>query len=490
MSITSSIANALTGLRASGSRADTASNNLANALTKGYGRQEVSVNAAILEGVGVGVRVLSVSRAAAPNLTAARREADGEAATLAPQANALESLARSLGEATGADGLGRRLESFETALRALAETPESAQRQVQTALAARDVAVQLNTLSDQASVIRQNADGEIKTLVDTVNRNVQRIDDLNGKIVSLTASGSNVAALIDERERTIDEVSAILPVRVHPQQNGSVHLTTSQGMYLLAEEPETLSFVSSPIITPGMVYDPAGGGALSGVSLGSIDITSTGTHPQRLTEGALAGELAVRDQIGATFNDQIDQFAADLIARFQDPAVDPTLGATDTGLFTDAGGVLDPATIDGLADRISLNVLVDPSSGGDPARLRDGLLSAALGPSASDTIPRALIDAVTGLRSAATIPGVDGNLSAFQMVAGIVEIVGINRTGAQRDLSAATATREALATSEAEEIGVDTDAELQDLILIEQAFSANLQVIQTASRMLLELTEI
>ena len=48
----------------------------------------------------------------------------------------------------------------------------------------------------------------------------------------------------------------------------------------------------------------------------------------------------------------------------------------------------------------------------------------------------------------------------------------------------------ALALAEAGRIGVDTDAELQNLIEIEHAFSANLQVIQTASRMLQEVTEI
>lgn len=490
MSISSSIANALTGLRATGSLSDTASNNLANALTKGYGRQEVSLGSAILEGTGVGVRVVSVSRASSPNITAARREADGEAATLEPQAKALESLARALGEATDSEGLGRRIETFENTLRAFAETPESTQRQTQAALAAQDVATFLNGLSDQAATVRQNADAEIDTLVKTVNTNVERVDSLNAKIVALSVGGSNVAALVDERERLIDEINAIIPVRPHTQSNGSVHLTTAQGMFLLAEDAVPLNFLPSPIITPGMIYDPAGGGALSGLTLASIDITPTGTHGQRPTQGALAGEFLVRDTIGKTFNDQIDQFAADLISRFQDPAVDPTLGATDPGLFTDAGGILDPTTIDGLADRIALNPLVAPSAGGDPARLRDGLLSAGPGPVASDAIPRALIDAMTALRPAAAIPGVGGTLSAFQMITGITESLGIDRTTAQRNLAANTATREALAINEADAIGVDTDEELQDLILIEQAFAANLQVIQAASRMLQEITEI
>ncbi len=299
-----------------------------------------------------------------------------------------------------------------------------------------------------------------------------------------------MAPLIDERERLIDEVNAIIPVRVYTQGDGSVNLLTHGGMYLLADKPQQLAFTRTPTITAPMAYDPAGGGALSGLTLNGHDITPSGTHPQRVKEGALAGQFQVRDEIGTDFNARIDQFAADLISRFEDPAVDPTLSATDPGLFTDAGAVLDPTAIEGLAGQIDLNALVDISAGGDPARLRDGLLSAGPGPASSDTLPRALLDALRAPRSAAAIPGIDGNLSAGQMIAEITEITGILRTDAESELAARQATRETLAISEAETIGVNSDEELQSLIVIEQAYAANLQVIQTASRMLQQLTEI
>ena len=73
---------------------------------------------------------------------------------------------------------------------------------------------------------------------------------------------------------------------------------------------------------------------------------------------------------------------------------------------------------------------------------------------------------------------------------GIVEATGIARTRLDSDSAGATSIRLVLADDEAARIGVDTDAELQSLIQIEQAYSANIQVIQAASRMLSELTEI
>ena len=490
MSISATFSNAVSGLNAMRRRAEITSNNLANALTPGYGRQSVELGAAVLEGRGVGVSVNGINRASAPEFTAARRQADGAAALLEPQANAMQRIGAALGEATDEDSLAVRVEEFETALRALADTPESEPRQLQVIDAARDLTARLNDLSQEAATVRQNADATIGVQVDTVNRNLVRIDELNSTIVRLNTGGRDVAGLIDERERLIDEVSALIPARTHAQEDGSVWLTTEQGLFLLAETPTELQFTRSPIITAPQIYDPAGGGALSGLTLDGIDITPSSTHPQRVTGGAIAGNFIVRDDIGTEFNAQIDEFAADLIDRFEDPTVDPTLAAGDTGLFTDNGAALDPTIVEGLAGRISLNALADPDQGGDAARLRDGLQSAGPGPVGSDTIPRNLLDALTGPRSAAAIPGVAGNLTAAQMVAGITEATGIRRVDAQIDLASRSATREAIALSEAEQIGVDTDQELQDLIVIEQALAANIQVIQAASRMLEQISEI
>ncbi|MEM6622745.1 MAG: flagellar hook-associated protein FlgK [Pseudomonadota bacterium] len=490
MSISSSFSNALSGLGATSRLAEVASNNLANALTKGYGRQSVDLSSASLGGRGVGVQVVGVTRATANDITSARRQADSDAATIEPQAEALLKLGRAYGEATDSDGLVVRVTNLENAMRLMSDTPESPARQQQVAEAAKDLADFMNNLSSEAAVIRQNADALIAGQVADVNGNLAQIDSLNAKIVRLQVGGRDVATLIDERARLIDEVNAMIPVRTHVQENGAVHLTTTEGLFVLAENPRDLTFVQSPLITTGMIYDPAGTGALSGLMLDGIDITPTSTHPQRLREGSIAGNFAVRDQIGVEFNARIDEFAADMIARFEDPAVDPTLAVGDPGLFTDNGAILDLTNIEGLAGRISLNALVDISAGGDATRLRDGLQSIAPGPITSDVIPRAYADALTAFRPAAAIPGLDGTLTASEMASGIAELTGVQRTNAETQLASLNTTRLAIANTEAEAIGVDTDTELQSLIQIEQSFAANIQVIQTASRMLEQILEI
>lgn len=490
MSLSSSLLNALGGMSVNAKMTEIASNNLANALTDGYGRQTVNLGSAALGGRGVGVAERSITRAEAPQFTEARRQADGEAAKGTTQAEALARLGVQLGEATADSGLFRDIERFESTLRQLAETPESGPLQRQAVDAARDLTAQFNSISEQALAVRSEADAAIAKDIATVNNNLKRIEDLNVKIQGLSVTDISTPTLIDQRERLIDEVNAILPVKVQPQANNVVHLYTKGGQFVLQERAATLEFTATPLITAPMVYDPVGGGALSGVTLLGQDIAPGSGNPRQITEGSLAGHFAVRDQITPVHIERLDQFAANLISRFEDPTVDTTLAAGDAGLFTDAGGVLDLTNIEGLAGRISLNALVDPNQGGDAARLRDGLQSAGPGPLNSDIIPRNLLDAMTTQQPAGSIPGLGGSLGAFEMVAQIVEVLGIERTNAEADAARLSSTRATLADGEADRVGVNTDEELQALIQIEQAYAANVQVIQTASRMLQDILEI
>jgi len=489
MSLTLSLSNAMSGLTANGRRLEVTSTNLANALTDGYGRKSVEVAGLVLDGNGTGVAVLGINRAASPELTAARRQADGEAASSTITAEGLGRLGQILGEATDEDGLFRRVQQFETTLRTLAETPESEPRQTQAVEAARDLAKNLNDVSQEVATVRQNADAAINDEVAIVNRNLSQIADLNAKIQRFNAGRRDISSLVDQRELLIDEVSSIIPARTHQRDNNIVHLSTAQGLFLVADSAATIEFTRSPVITTPMIYDPAGG-ALSGITLHGIDITPTSGHSQAIEGGSLAGHFATRDTNAPQLLSQLDQFTADLVQRFQDPSVDTTLVAGDPGLFTDNGIAFDPLTIDGLAGRIALNSAVDPAQGGDPARLRDGLQSAGPGPLASDVNVRSYLDALTAARPATAIPGVAGSLSAAGMVAGITEAVGVLRTSTETVAANLNATRESLATTEAEEIGVNTDDELAALIQIEQAFAANVQVIQATSRLFQEVVEI
>ena len=489
MSIASALTNALSGLTASAKLAEVASGNLANALTEGYASRSASLAASAPAGVGSGVSVIGINRAAEPELTAARRNADGDLAGGRAELDALVRLERSLGEVGAGDSLAARVRGFESALRQLAETPELAPRQIAAAEAARDVAVKLNQISTESVRVRQTADSEIARQVEEVNSALAKIVTLNRQIQIFSASGRDASSLIDERERLIDRVASIVPIREQARPNGVVEISTAQGLMLAGTRAQRIEFTPTPVITPAMRYD-GGAGALSGLTLNGVDITPGGPGPQAITGGALAGHFAVRDRIAVAVSNRADALAADLIGRLSAPGLDPTAAAGDPGLFSDDGAPLDPANLAGLAGRIRLNAAVDPMAGGEPWRLRDGIGAMAPGPASDGTLPRGMLDALMARSSVTPVPGLSPALAHAESAEGVMELAALARVAAENDAAALTSARETLASAEAGALGVDSDAELQAMIQIEQAYAANAQVVQTAARMLDELMEI
>ncbi len=169
MSISSALQNAISGLTATGARAGITSGNLANALTEGYASRSVALTSTVIGGYGTGVAVAGIDRAESPELTSARRIADGDLAGGEAQLGALTRLERSLGATGDADSLTAHLARFEAALRNLAGTPELAPRQTAAAMAAGDVAAKFNRISTESTRVRQTADDEVARLVSEVN---------------------------------------------------------------------------------------------------------------------------------------------------------------------------------------------------------------------------------------------------------------------------------------------------------------------------------
>lgn len=489
MTISQALVNATSGLAAASRRAGITSNNIANALTEGYSRREVSLTERVTGGVGAGVQVAGVTRATNPAITYERRLADTDFAFNSATAGALTKISDFLGGPEDPNALFQKYANFEAALKNLAETPDSGTLQQQGVTAARDLATTFNKLSDAYQKIRSDADAEINNRVNAVNEALQQIEDLNNSISRAGANGSDVTALLDQRQQLIDTVNENIPVRELQRDNGKVDLMTPEGIFLLAGTARTVEFTASPVITPTSVYDD-GAGSLSGLSVGGTDITPFGPGAQTAKSGALAGLFNVRDNVAPEQAAALDALAFDLIGRFQDPSVDPTLNPGDPGLFTDDGAAADVSNLAGLAGRISVNASVDPAQGGEAWRLRDGAAAVAPAAAGAEAFVRAMIAALSDSRPSHASLQSAGNLSASEGAAHLTSLAGGARAVAVGRESAAASLAQGLKEAETLETGVDTDRELQNLLVIEQAYAANARVLQTIDLMIQRLMEI
>jgi len=259
-----------------------------------------------------------------------------------------------------------------------------------------------------------------------------------------------------------------------------VALYSASGLGLIDGSAVELTFSATPTIDPAMSF---AGGALSGIALNGRDLTD---GVQGLKGGSLEALFELRDTILPALQDERDAFAADLIARFENPVADPTIVAGVAGLFTDNGTPLDPTDTVGVSGRIAVNNIVDPSQGGDITLLRDGVNAIVQGPVGD---PAQIDRWLTALREDTALTPGGATRSVVGHAADFTADVGSRRLLHEERLSFATARQETLVLAELSR-GVDTDHELQKLLRIEQIYAANARVVQTIDRMLQRLTEI
>ncbi len=489
MTISQALSSASSGLSAAARRAGVTSNNIANALTEGYSRREVLVSERVTDGEGAGVIVSGVRRAYNPAVTYERRLADSETAFGGATTGALTRVANLLGGPEEASSLFQKYANFESALRELAETPDSAPLQQKVVTTAKDIAGAFNKISTGYQQIRADADKEIGARVNEVNDALQQIEQLNNAIGKGSVTGTDVTALLDQRQQLINKVNESIPVRELQRDNGKVDLMTPEGVFLLAGSARKVEFNASPVMTEARVYN-GGAGSLSGISVEGKDITPGGPGGQPLSGGAIAGLFNVRDTVLPEASLALDALAFDLANRFSGAGLDATLAPGAPGLFTAAGALADVSTLSGLSSRLAVNAAVDTSQGGAAWRIRDGIGAVAPGASGSDILVRGLVDAMTATRPTNAALQASGDLNAAEAAAHLTSLAGGARAISAARLTASSALSQSLYEAEKFDTGVDTDRELQELLVIEQAYAANARVLETIDQMIRRLMEI
>ncbi|WP_299146123.1 flagellar hook-associated protein FlgK [uncultured Tateyamaria sp.] len=477
MTITSALNSAMSGLRAASRASELVSSNIANVSTPGYARRTLSVSSSEIGAAG-GVRIDGIQRHVDAQVIADRRLAGSEFGYRSATTNYLSRIEDLIGTPDQSGSLSARLADFENSLITAASRPDAAERLDAAAHSARDLAVAVNSVADGIQTARTAADREIGAQVTRLNDALQAVQLLNSQISGADARNADTFALQDQRQVLIDEISEMVPVRMIERDHGAVALYSTGGAILIDGRAAEIGFETSNVVTPYMSIDD---GSLSGLTINGFAVNTTSTGG-RLQGGTLGAQFEIRDELAPEAQSKIDALARNLVERFEDAAVDPTLSPGDPGLFTDDGAPLDPAAETGLANRLSINALVDPTQSGETRLMRDGLGSVAPGPVGDSTLLNALTTALSDPRVATSGSFGASALSAGDMIASVASQLGSDRLREDQKLSFASTQFYELTQRELAG-GVDTDVELQNLMIIEQAYAANARVIETVDQM-------
>ncbi|MEP6066292.1 MAG: flagellar hook-associated protein FlgK [Paracoccaceae bacterium] len=481
MSISGAFNNAMSGLVAAGRASQVVSDNLANALTPGYGVRSLELTSRLI-GASGGVEVVGVTRNSDPQLMADRRLATAENSFHSATTQYMERFESVLGTPDQVGSLSAQLADFENAIISAASRPDAVERMGSVLQFASALASGLTDASNTLQAMRGNADQTINSQVGTLNGALKELETINTRIVAQRLQGHDTSSMLDQRQSLVDEISEIVPVQIMERPNFGIALYSTGGTVLLDGRAAELEFEPTTMITP---YMSLSGGQLSGITVNgvSIDVSS---DKGMLRGGSLAAQFSIRDDLAPDGQTQLDAIARDLMERFEDPSVDPTLGATDPGIFTDGGLSFDPLAETGLSERLTINALVDPAQGGEIWRLRDGLGATSPGDPGNATLFQNYTDALSARRTPASGSFGSGFFSAVELTAGLQSQIGSDHLLADRKLTFSSIQMIEFQQLELEQ-GVDTDSELQKLLLIEQAYAANARVIRAADEMMQQL---
>jgi flagellar hook-associated protein 1 FlgK len=479
MSLSLSLSSAVSGLQASARSAELVSSNVANALTDGYGRRDIQLTARSLGGTGSGVEITGVVRVTDQVLLSDRRVAQANMAGSAVLADAFARLEAAIGTPGDAASLGGKIAGLDSALLAATSRPDSEQRLAAVLTAAQGLATQVGKASIAVQMERERADDRIAENVKELNDTLARVATLNAQILEQVVADRDASPLMDQRQQLIDKIAEIVPLRQIDRDTGQIALISTGGAVLLDGRPALFGFTPVGRITPDMTL---ASGALSGLTMNGKPVTF-GDGSGKLDGGAMAANFRLRDVDAPLQQKRLDAAARDLIARFADPAADTTLPAGAPGLFTDAGAAFNPAAETGLAGRLAVNTAADPARGGALWRLRDGLGATAEGPPGEAALLTALRGRLNALISPASGGFEPGARSFSGLASDVLSYVSRARNGAEAEQSYAAARHDSLRADELAS-GVDTDQQLQSLLLIERAYGANAQVIKTVDSMI------
>lgn len=475
MSIASAFSAALTGLTASARRAETVSANIANAGTEGYVRRELSLQARVIM---AGVEVVGTQRNVDLVLLADRRSAGAEAGANDLLSKQLRRIEEAVGTPESPASVTGSIAALERSLLSAAADPASESRLSAVVDATHSLTRHFARASDTIQNVRADADQRIDADVKTLNTSLAAIADLNIRIRADVMSGRDVSSLLDQRQSLVDRVATIVPLREVQRKDQQISLFATNGAQLLDGRAAQFSFTPTRTITPAMTAPP---GVLSGLTVNGHALNTGPDGP--LSGGTLGAAFQLRDGFAVDAQRQLDSVARNLVDRLADPAIDPTRPATAPGLLTDTGGAFDPANEIGLSARLALNQAVDPARGGAVWRLRDGLGALLPGPNGNAEHLMAMQQALADRRIPASGAFTNGSKSLASLAALSADRLAQSRLFAEADATRATARAATLQDRQAAD-GVDTDAELQDLMQIEKAYAANARVLQTVDDML------
>jgi flagellar hook-associated protein 1 FlgK len=453
------------------------SHNVANALTPGYTRQTIDLEAQAplnLGGLklGMGVKADSVGQAFDQYTT---RSIQQNASTLAEneaKAQALSNLENIFNEAKG-QGLNQAMADFWNAWQDLANNPGGTTERSALLDKAEALTTQFRSMSADLNQVKQSMNTNLGASITELNQTAQQIASLNEKIVASESNGTKANDLRDQRNNLVEKMSSLIGINYYENDNGSMTILSQDGSLLVnGNQSWKFSQVGENIYWNGIPTDLSA----------------------KLMGGKIGAWLDVRDEIAPQYRANMDELAGTLIQRVNALHFSGFSSSGSTGLnFFEPLTNPIPGDFSGAAASIQLSSDVR----GNPANIAAGGLSGDPGDNEKalqilnlQTDNTIQIQKWTFNRQGSSASSVSETTTMEDYYGALVGDLGILTSGVTQNRDFAQATNDSLNQMRDSVSGVNLDEEMTNLMKIQRGYQAAAKLISITDEMLQSLLQI
>ena len=341
MGLSQALSTAMSGLRATQASLSLVSSNVANSETPGYVKKTLNQVAGTTGDYGSSVLLNGVNRQLDQYLQTQLRTETSGAAYADVRSDYLANLQSVYGNPDSTGTIEDAYSKFLTAIQGLSTSPDSQSARIGVVNAAQSMAQQLNATSQGIQSLRANAESGLSDSVNTANNALTQIATINKQLQAGGQTDASTAALLDQRDQYITQLSQLMDIKVVTNGNNQVDISTGSGVQLVGNQAAILSFNAQGTVNANTTYNSnsslstLGSIRVSYSNGGSIDLTNT------IKSGQIAAYVDLRDNTLVQAQNQLDTFAGSISSALSDTTTAGTAvtAAPQAGFNVDLTGL-------------------------------------------------------------------------------------------------------------------------------------------------------
>ncbi len=489
---------------------DLISNNISNMNTPGYSKQRAEISQLTSGNVStipikatqdvMGAIITDISRNRDAYLDSYYRSENTQYnyyKELNENANLIEDITNELDNV----GINHSLNAFYDALSFLSSNSTDIVARNNVIQQAQELTTKFNSVYSRLKDLRTSLVGDtspstlesskLKITVDDLNDKLSSVADLNDSIVLATSQGSSPNHLLDQRDQLLDEISALIPVKITHHANGAA--TLAIGSTNLVSGGAQVGFfkaVSGDTDNPARVQvENASGGILNSDAYSVLDsgrigaiLEMGGSEANKLNIKSVMDEL---DNLAFNFANAFNAIQQD--GRYIDNSVDPPELSENDGsgtgadpeppiLFTEDSAGTPPTTLEGFAGLITLNdaIVNNPYQ---IAAADAGLAGAEI----TETGDGSNALRMSEMKTNTTIAGLSG-ATTEQYITNMVGEVGSKANTIKNNYEIKESVAAQVFLKRESVVGINLDEEMTDLIRFQRSYEASARVFNVVNQ--------